>query len=486
MFRKGLSILLSAVILFACLTVLPLSTTAAEVDVEEVGANIDLAGVGTSITQSEAVAWITARKNEHWAENYDGSSYTLPQCVDLIVYYMNYLGITPFNGYGNGYDYVGRSNLPSGWYYTSSPSAGDIAVWAAGKGIAGGNGHVALVESVYSNHTFDYVDVNGVTGKAGSGNISNSNPSSFIHPNFAGGDPDTHYGAENVNFDGANVSSVSFFDATIGSWMRNPNSYNIRAYGFYLGNNQNDLVQYTIGQNVKWTDSYINANLSKYVGRLSQGVQYYYRFFSLTDGYNLSPIYSFTTSGNSTVTFDHVASSNINNDNMTIECWARNHQGLNISKYGLYFGTALNEMNECIEVGNNISWTDFYISIKMIDQNIELKPNTTYYYQFFALTDGWNYSPVSSFTTGNYIPNNPITPTEPSTIILGDVDGDGFVTIIDVTMIQRKLVQLPVYSFNEKAADIDGDGLDITDATRIQRYLAEFDDPYHIGEVITE
>lgn len=71
-------------------------------------------------------------------------------------------------------------------------------------------------------------------------------------------------------------------------------------------------------------------------------------------------------------------------------------------------------------------------------------------------------------------------------VIRGDVDGDGFVTIIDVTMIQRKLVQLPVYSFNEKAADIDGDGLDITDATRIQRYLAEFDDPYHIGEVITE
>ena len=85
-------------------------------------------------------------------------------------------------------------------------------------------------------------------------------------------------------------------------------------------------------------------------------------------------------------------------------------------------------------------------------------------------------------------PTEPPTtlPTESSTIILGDVDGDGFVTIIDVTMIQRKLVQLPVYSFNEKAADIDSDGLDITDATKIQRYLAEFDDPYHIGEVITE
>ena len=159
-----------------------------------------------------------------------------------------------------------------------------------------------------------------------------------------------------------------------------------------------------IGKNVKWTDSYIQANLSDYVGRLSQGVTYYYRFFSLTDGYNLSPVYSFTTTGNSTVTFDNVISSNIDNDNMSIECWVRNHQGLNIKKYGLYYGTSVNGINECIEVGKNVSWTDFHISIKIIDQNIELKPNTTYYYQFFALTDGWNYSYVSSFTTGNYTP----------------------------------------------------------------------------------
>ena len=66
--------------------------------------------------------------------------------------------------------------------------------------------------------------------------------------------------------------------------------------------------------------------------------------------------------------------------------------------------------------------------------------------------------------------------------IRGDVNGDGKVNIRDVTQIQRKLAQFPITSFNEKAADIDGNGLDITDATIIQRFLAEMGNPFEIGE----
>ena len=70
--------------------------------------------------------------------------------------------------------------------------------------------------------------------------------------------------------------------------------------------------------------------------------------------------------------------------------------------------------------------------------------------------------------------------------ILGDADGDGEVTINDVTAIQKKIADLEVENFNNKAADIGGDGLDITDATSIQRYLADYKDDNHIGELITE
>lgn len=63
-------------------------------------------------------------------------------------------------------------------------------------------------------------------------------------------------------------------------------------------------------------------------------------------------------------------------------------------------------------------------------------------------------------------------------LILGDVDGDGEVTIIDATWIQRKLVNMSVPVFNENAADVDGDGVvTIIDATWIRRYLASMPSP---------
>lgn len=72
-----------------------------------------------------------------------------------------------------------------------------------------------------------------------------------------------------------------------------------------------------------------------------------------------------------------------------------------------------------------------------------------------------------------------------STYMRGDADGDGTISILDVTAIQRKLADYSVPSFNEKAANLDGNGLSILDATRIQRYLAEYADPYHIGEIVS-
>ena len=61
--------------------------------------------------------------------------------------------------------------------------------------------------------------------------------------------------------------------------------------------------------------------------------------------------------------------------------------------------------------------------------------------------------------------------------ILGDVNGDGYVNINDVTAIQRHLVELETLDENGLAvADTNGDGeLDIADATLIQMYLAEYD-----------
>ena len=71
--------------------------------------------------------------------------------------------------------------------------------------------------------------------------------------------------------------------------------------------------------------------------------------------------------------------------------------------------------------------------------------------------------------------------------ILGDADGDGEVTISDVTCIQRALAEWTDSSCSEKAADIDGNGkLEITDATLLQQWLAEMNVAYSIGEELEQ
>ena len=69
--------------------------------------------------------------------------------------------------------------------------------------------------------------------------------------------------------------------------------------------------------------------------------------------------------------------------------------------------------------------------------------------------------------------------------LLGDVDGDGEVTIIDATCIQRHLASIPTFAYNEAAADTDGDGgISIIDATFIQRWLANLQSNDNIGKPI--
>ena len=69
--------------------------------------------------------------------------------------------------------------------------------------------------------------------------------------------------------------------------------------------------------------------------------------------------------------------------------------------------------------------------------------------------------------------------------LLGDADGDGEVSILDATAIQRKDVLLSVAYFDDVAADVDGDGdVTILDATFIQRFLAGLPCPEGIGEVM--
>ena len=74
----------------------------------------------------------------------------------------------------------------------------------------------------------------------------------------------------------------------------------------------------------------------------------------------------------------------------------------------------------------------------------------------------------------------PPAPTEASSIVYGDADGDGEVTILDVTYIQRSIAGVPMSkTINTLNADVDGDGdISIIDATLIQRFMVGIIDKF--------
>ena len=67
----------------------------------------------------------------------------------------------------------------------------------------------------------------------------------------------------------------------------------------------------------------------------------------------------------------------------------------------------------------------------------------------------------------------------------GDADGDGEVSAVDATVIQRVLADIYTDADGSiaKRGEVTGDTLTLLDATEIQRYLADFENIYHIGEV---
>lgn len=64
---------------------------------------------------------------------------------------------------------------------------------------------------------------------------------------------------------------------------------------------------------------------------------------------------------------------------------------------------------------------------------------------------------------------------EPIDGIIGDVNGDGQITIADATLLQRRCVELESFDeTQEKLADVNGDGrISILDVTCLQKYIAE-------------
>lgn len=76
------------------------------------------------------------------------------------------------------------------------------------------------------------------------------------------------------------------------------------------------------------------------------------------------------------------------------------------------------------------------------------------------------------------------TPTQ--IYVCGDADGDMIVTIYDVTEIQKLLADIikDIDGMIALRGDVNNNGLDIIDASIIQRYLAEYEVSAPVGQLI--
>lgn len=83
--------------------------------------------------------------------------------------------------------------------------------------------------------------------------------------------------------------------------------------------------------------------------------------------------------------------------------------------------------------------------------------------------------------------DNICTGAEPVKYLLGDMDNDDKVTVMDGTAIQRHVAKIADDGMNLDAADVNCDNsLNVMDATFVQRYVAHIDDQLGIGEYKTK
>lgn len=107
---------------------------------------------------------------------------------------------------------------------------------------------------------------------------------------------------------------------------------------------------------------------------------------------------------------------------------------------------------------------------------------------FFGCDSAVIYCSADSFARG-YAEDHGISYvlTDENAYLLGDADGDGNISIVDATVIQRVLagVDVPDPETAARNGDVDNNGLDVVDATMIRRHQADMYIPCPVGIWVT-
>ncbi len=156
---------------------------------------------------------------------------------------------------------------------------------------------------------------------------------------------------------------------------------------------------------------------------------------------------------------------------------------------GNYYYDWLTKSEKCIDTNNDGVWT-----YDLSKASISLDANKLYYV-IFANGKGGQTQPLrlstislgqTAYCTGAYLDTdkdrqfpfiNWTKTTTPADYEIGDVDGDGILSVLDATIIQRDVAKVSTLTDEQKSrADVDNDSLvTVLDATVIQRNVAKLD-----------
>lgn len=236
---------------------------------------------------------------------------------------------------------------------------------------------------------------------------------------------------------------------------------------YYISHDRNPVTYYGVtfhyGEK-KGVPDYINNNKFVYCGQGGDSYLAYQSIYSYSSG--ICGYSSGTTIENCYNTNDIIAThshSSSNAESSGIANWCNISNCYNIGNANNGIGTGV--INSCYYLSSAGASNTGAKALTSAQLQLEMcMPK-------FDFENTWVIDPATAYQYPQLINNR--QETLPQTLI-GDVDGDGEVTIIDVTSIQRHLVDIPVKAYNESAADADGDGIvTIFDATLIQRLLIE-------------
>lgn len=143
----------------------------------------NIANAYTTHTVDEAIAWAASKVGQSLeGDNYYGPNNSCAyQCVDFIICYYKYLGVTPSTG--NGCDYATNA-LPVGWTRVKGgrPQKGDILVYSANA--SNKAGHVAIYESDRSTYHQNFNNCRKVTHETYQYNKISNEYWGYIRPDW--------------------------------------------------------------------------------------------------------------------------------------------------------------------------------------------------------------------------------------------------------------------------------------------------------------